>query len=60
MNVAWERETKRIGPGKKTASITNGTQKPAHSCILSGLKYHVIDAEGRMSWNERMLRTDPL
>lgn len=50
MSIAGGKSTKRTRLGKITASISRGTVRSAESCIASGLKYHVIDAEWKMSY----------
>jgi len=50
MNVAGGKATKRTRLGKITASIARGTVRGAQSCIASGLKYHVVDAEWKMNY----------
>lgn len=50
MDIAGGKATKRTRLGKITASIARGTLRSAQSCIASGLKYHVIDAEWKMNY----------
>jgi hypothetical protein len=50
MNVTGGKATKRARLGKITASIARGTVRAAQSCIASGMKYHVVDAEWKMNY----------
>ena len=50
MSVAGGKATKRARLGKITASIARGTLRSAQFCIASGLKYHIVDAEWKMSY----------
>jgi len=50
MRLAGGKATKRTRFGKITASLSHGTLKSAQSCVTSGLKYHVIDAEWKMNY----------
>lgn len=50
MNVTGGKATKRSRLGKITASIARGTVRAAQSCIASGMKYHVVDAEWKMNY----------
>jgi hypothetical protein len=50
MSVAGGKATKRARLGKITASIGRGTLRSAQFCIASGLKYHIVDAEWKMSY----------
>jgi len=50
MDMAGGKATKRTRLGKITASIARGTVRAAQSCIVFGLKYHVVDAEWKMNY----------